>query len=79
VLWAMSDLDSMAKMARKTGLKSHNLYTLFTKHLNKPRDSLWLDMTDGSPYPMRKNGFQLITKIDNENQTKKIEDKFILE
>lgn len=79
ILWAMSDLDSMSRMARKTGLKSHNLYTLFNKILNKPKDSLWVDMSDGSPYPLRKNGFQIITKIDNENQTKKIEDKFIID
>ena len=78
ILWAMADLDSMSRMARKTGLKSHNLYTLFNNILNKPKDSLWVDMSDSTPYPLRKNGFQLIKKIDNTNQTKKIEDTFIV-
>ena len=27
-----------------------------------PKDSLWLDGTEKSPYPMRKNGFTLLDK-----------------
>lgn len=79
VLWKMEDIDSMARMARKTGLKSHNLYTLFNTILDKPKDSLWIDTTTGTPYPLRKNGFQIIKKIDNTEQVKKKnEDKFIV-
>jgi hypothetical protein len=28
------------------------------------RDSLWLDMTAGTKYPMRKNGYEIINKKD---------------
>ena len=43
------------------------------------KDSLWIDTTDRSPYPMRKNGFTLIKKIDGEKALKDEEgnDKFV--
>ena len=37
------------------------------------KDGLWLDMTDKSPYPKRKNGYTLIHKTDGE-ATKKEEE-----
>jgi hypothetical protein len=58
----------MATCARKTGLKSNDLKNIFTKLMPDPKDSLWLDTTEHTPYPMRKNGFTLL------NKTKTIED-----
>ena len=46
----------------------------------EPKDSLWLDMTDKSPYPMRKNGYTIINKkAEGADSIKDIsnEDKFI--
>jgi hypothetical protein len=43
-----------------------------------PKDSLWLDHTEHSPYPKRKNGYTLINKQDKEETKKELdnEDKF---
>jgi len=63
ILWRCPDLDAMATCARKTGLKAENFNTIFNELMLESRDSLWLDKTDRSPYPMRKNGFTIIKKI----------------
>lgn len=62
VLWKSNDLDAMATCARKTGLKSNDLKNIFSTLMPDPKDSLWLDGTEKSPYPMRKNGFTLLDK-----------------
>ena len=62
VLWKCNDLDSMANVARKTGLKVQDFKRIFDEHMTEFRDSLWLDMTAKSPYPMRKNGFEILEK-----------------
>lgn len=62
VLWKMSDLDALSTCARKTGMKPADFHGIFNKLMTGPKDSLWLDMTEKSPYPMRKNGFKMIRK-----------------
>lgn len=62
VLWRMRDLDSMCSVARKSGLKSKDLRTMFNQLCKHPKDSLWLDFTDFSPAPLRLNGFDIIHK-----------------
>jgi hypothetical protein len=32
------------------------------------KDSLWIDTTDSSPYPLRKNGYTVINKGDKEEK-----------
>lgn len=66
VLWRCPDLDAMATCARKTGMKSDGFNSIFNKLMLDSRDSLWLDMTSGSPYPMRKNGYTIINKESKE-------------
>jgi hypothetical protein len=58
VLWRMTDLDALSTCARKTGMKAQAFHSIFSKLMTEPKDSLWLDMTDHSPYPMRKNGYE---------------------
>ena len=79
ILWRCPDLDSMSVCARKTGLRANNFNTIFNKLMLNSKDSLWLDSTDKSPFPMRKNGFTLIKKIDGEKAIKdeQDDDKFI--
>lgn len=60
IFWRMIDMDSLATCSRKTGLNSRDLKSIFDKMMNDPRDSLWIDNTDHSPYKMRKNGFELL-------------------
>lgn len=62
VLWKSPDLDSMSNVARKTGLQSKDLKNIFDQLMKEPKDSLWIDLTDHSPYPLRKNGFIIINK-----------------
>ena len=68
VLWRCPDLDSMATCARKTGLKSENFNSIFNQLMLEHKDSLWIDTTDSSPYPLRKNGYTVINKGDKEEK-----------
>lgn len=74
VLWRCPDLDAMATCARKTGLKANNFNSIFNQLMMNPKDSLWIDTTDHTPYKMRKNGYTIIEKQDGE-ETKKELDK----
>jgi len=65
VLWKGNDLDSMANVARKSGMKASDLKYMFDNLLPEHRDSLWIDSTSGTPYPLRKNGFTIIKKTKN--------------
>ena len=73
VLWRCPDLDAMATCARKTGMRSKNFNTIFNQLQLDGHNSLWLDMTEKSPYPMRKNGYTLINKVDGEETKKEME------
>ena len=70
ILWRCPDLDAMATVARKTGMKSNGFNNIFNKLMLKHRDSLWIDQTNESPYPMRKNGYTVIKKKINEEDKK---------
>ena len=74
VLWRCPDLDAMSTCARKTGMKASNFNTIFNQLNLNGHNSLWLDMTSKSPYPMRKNGYTLITKQEGD-ESKKEDDK----
>ena len=79
VLWRCPDLDAMSVVARKTGMKAAGFNSIFNQLMLEKKDGLWMDMTDKSPYPMRKNGFNIINKEDGENTKKELEkqDTFI--
>lgn len=62
ILWDSPDLDAVSKIARKTGLTPDKLRALF-KIVGKGKNSLWIDMTDNTPYPLRRNGYEKI--VDN--------------
>lgn len=57
VLWKSHDIDAMAVLARKSGLKLDDFRMLFSL-CTEPKDSIWLDLTDQSPAPLRLNGFK---------------------
>lgn len=60
VLWPSRDLDMIRSLARKTGVSSHALMTMFDTKCKKPHDHLWFDFTPGSPAKFRKNGYEII-------------------
>lgn len=65
ILWKGNDMDSMCMMARKSGLKKEAFHYIFDNLMPEQHDSLWIDTTTKTPYPLRKNGFELITKKAN--------------
>lgn len=60
ILWKVSDLDELGVVARRTGFKSSSFKSLFKDIITGPHDSLWIDKTKDSPFPLRKNGFENI-------------------
>ena len=75
VLWKCPDLDSMAQVSRKSGMSSKSFNDIFGNLMDDVHDSLWIDMTEKSPYKLRKNGFTLIKK----NEEKQIDMKSLRE
>ena len=62
VLWKTPDLDAMSLCARKAGMNKKDFLSIFSRLLPSFHDSLWIDMTSKTPYPLRKNGFEMIEK-----------------
>ena len=61
VLWRGPDLDAMACVARKSGLTAKDLKRIFDS-FTSDKDSVWIDRTSGTPYPLRKNAFLVLKK-----------------
>ena len=61
VMWNNHDGDMIQALARKCGVDPSKLLKLFHQHCQGPHNSIWLDMTPGTPAPLRKNGFQILT------------------
>ena len=64
ILWKSPDLNNMAMCARKTGISAEGFRNLF-KLCSDTKDSIWIDLTDKSPYHLRKNGYTIINKKDD--------------
>ena len=61
VLWNNHDKDMIYTLARKTGLPAKRLQDTLRTQCRGPHDSLWVDLTPGSPARFRKNGYQRLT------------------
>jgi replication-associated recombination protein RarA len=66
VLWKSKDLDAVATIARKTGIKSSDMRQIFKQF--DTTDSLWIDTTKHTPYPLRINGVELI-RLPSDEET----------
>jgi len=66
VLWQGRDMDAMQQLARKGGLKKIDLDAIYHAFDFDLRDSLWLDTTPYSPYPIAINGTEVITQDEME-------------
>jgi hypothetical protein len=62
IMWRSPDLDALAMCARKAGFKSDDLKILFDELMELETDSLCIDRTSKSPYPLRKNLFEPIER-----------------
>lgn len=65
VLWRTKDIDSMKTIGRRVGLKKEELLLLIRKYLDDVHDTLWIDCTKNTPFPIRLNGFDIIDKKEN--------------
>jgi hypothetical protein len=54
-------LDSMATVARKSGLSAKDMKDIFNT-FTSDKDSLWIDRTSKTPYPLRKNAYIQLKK-----------------
>ena len=68
VLWKPTDPDVLKAITRKMNLSQNSVMKLFKKHINDVHDSLWVDETKHSPYPLRKNGFELLKNEHSEDE-----------
>ena len=65
VLWPGRDVDAVQTCARKCG---ENLQEKF-KLCHSPKDSIWIDLTDGTPVKVRRNGYELVNSDDDRDNT----------
>lgn len=65
VIWKNKDLDSMKIIGKRVGLLKEEIWNLIKKYLKDAHDNLWIDATKNSPYPIRKNGYEIIDKGEN--------------
>jgi hypothetical protein len=64
IVYRPNDNDELGTIARRVGMKKHEMVDIFDELLTGKRDTLMIDMTEGSPAPLRKNLFQLIKEDD---------------
>jgi hypothetical protein len=62
VIWRTDDVDSLKTIGRRVGIEPKDFENMFDEHCPNNTDSLWVDMTDKTPYPLRINGYKLIDK-----------------
>lgn len=65
-IWKTSDKGAMTRIAGKAGVEKEDFKNIFTHLMPNLRDGLWIDNTCDSPYPLRKNGFIMLTKHEDE-------------
>lgn len=63
VIWRPSDTDELNVISRRVGFRSKELLHLFDEFAPHDTDSIMIDKTPGSPYPLRLNGYKLIERI----------------
>jgi len=56
IVWRIMDMDSLKTIGRKIGIPSKLIMNIF-ENMESPHDSLWVDLTKGSPMPRRLNGY----------------------
>lgn len=61
-IWRPSSTDQMNTIARRVGYRGKRFQELFDEHCPLEGDSLMIDMSSGSPFPLRKNAYELLEK-----------------
>jgi hypothetical protein len=68
VLYRPNDDDELGTIARRVGMKKDVMIDLFDNVLPELRDTLCIDLTEGTPCQYRKNLFNMITIRPMKNQ-----------
>ena len=63
IIWKINDTDAMKICSKKAGLRKDDLYEIFNTIMPNFNDSLWIDRTSFSPYPLRRNGYEMLEEI----------------
>lgn len=57
ILWRVNDYRCLQDISKKCGINNKKFNQIFEEHINNIHDSLWIDMTSGSPKKIRINGY----------------------
>ena len=60
IVWKTQDMDSLETIRRRVDMKRPDWLYMFNNFIKKKHDSLWIDNTKNTPYPLRVNGYQII-------------------
>ena len=62
IIWKVEDLDQLNTIGRRVGFKKEDFGHIFKTFMPNWRDSLWIDCSENSPFPVRINGYQMIDR-----------------
>lgn len=62
ILFKPLDIDELTTIGRRVGIPKMEFRGLFKKYIHDYHDSLWIDLTIKTPFPLRKNGYELIDR-----------------
>lgn len=68
VLWKLVDLNALIMTARKTGYSAEDFNYFFNCLTKGKHDSIWIDLTENTPYPLRLNGYVPITNFPSKQE-----------
>lgn len=60
-LWKLRDMDCITILSRKMGIPAKTLKRLFEENIEDSHDFILVDNTHKSPYPIRKNGVEILS------------------
>jgi hypothetical protein len=65
VIYRSPDLTSLTSLGSRVGLKPKDFREIFSRYIKGPHDFLMCDLTKGTPYPLRINGYQMLKNLDD--------------
>lgn len=71
IVWPMIDESVQSMIARQMGLSLIGLRRLFAL-CTEPHDSVWIDKTVDSPFPIRISGYRIINDITRKGESREI-------
>jgi hypothetical protein len=64
MIYKTADSDSLQLIGKRAGMNKDVFRNVFQEIVKGHHDSLWIDTTDNTPYPLRLNGFELLRVKD---------------